>query len=211
MLGVARLLREQGTEVRFSSSNEVASYIQMRGFECNRLPLSDVHYNAAGELAVRETIISSGVMMARPLRQLTMELSNTASFDPDAVISDSVLSTVLAARMSGTRVITVLNQLLIDTMADRSLPRKFLSVGVSEGMSNTWGLSETVLLSDLPPPYTISENNLWNASLENFRYIGFLTQDDGGEPDHAYQAFKNDPRPRIFWQVSGAPGPGSRS
>ena len=205
MLGVARLLREQGTNVRFSSSNEVASYIQMRGFECNRLPLSDVHYNAAGELAVRETLISSGVIMARALGQLNLELANLASFNPDAVISDSVLSTVVAARMLGKRVFTVLNQVLIDTMANRSLLRKLLSVGVSEGMSNMWGLSETVFLPDLPPPYTISENNLWNVSLENFRYIGFLTLDDEGEPDQACRAFRNDPRPRIFWQVSGPP------
>ena len=205
MLGVARLLRERGTEVRFSSSNEVASYIQMRGFECNRLPLSDVSYNAAGELAVGKTIVSSGVVMARALRQLTLELANLASFNPDAVISDSVLSTVVAAKMLGRRVITVLNQLLIDAMADRSTLRKVLSVGVSEGMSNMWGLSEMVMLPDLPPPYTISENNLWNASLHNFRYIGFLTLDDEGEPDNAYQVFRNDPRTRIFWQVSGPP------
>jgi UDP-N-acetylglucosamine--N-acetylmuramyl-(pentapeptide) pyrophosphoryl-undecaprenol N-acetylglucosamine transferase len=206
MLSVAKLLREQGAAVRFSSSNEVASYIETQGFECNRLPLADVHYNEEGGLAVRKTVMSGGVIMARAYRQLTLELGNLASFDPDSVISDSAFTTVLAARILGKRVITILNQLKIDAAsAGGSVPHRLLSVGMSEGMGNMWGLSEEVLLPDLPPPYTISENNLWNANVQNVRYIGFLTLDDEGAADEAYNEFARDSRTRVFWQVSGPP------
>ncbi len=63
----------------------------------------------------------------------------------------------------------------------------------------------TVLLPDLPPPYTISEKNLWGSNVEKTRYVGFLAPSEGAEPDDAAAEFINDKRPKIFWQVSGPP------
>jgi UDP:flavonoid glycosyltransferase YjiC (YdhE family) len=203
MLAVARVLRGRGAEVRFSSSREVAHFIETQGFECNRLPLADVRYNENGSLSVKHTVASGGLIMARTYQQMRLELSHMMGFNPDAVLVDSALSTLLAARIIGKRPITVLNQLKIESSQRDSVPHRLLSAGTTEGMETLWGLSEQILLPDLPPPYTISENNLWNSSVENARYIGFLTQDDSGEPDSVLQWFLESRPPRIFWQVSG--------
>jgi UDP:flavonoid glycosyltransferase YjiC (YdhE family) len=169
------------------------------------LPLADVRYNEEGELSVKETVASSGVIMARAYQQLRLEISNMVKFDPDVVLSDSVLSTVLAARIVGKRVITVLNQLKIESSQRESVPHRLLSAGTSEGLGTLWGLSEKILLPDLPPPLTLSENNLWNANVDNTKYIGFLTPQDEGAPDEAHRSFVESRHPRIFWQVSGPP------
>jgi UDP:flavonoid glycosyltransferase YjiC (YdhE family) len=205
MLSVARVLREQGVEVRFSSSGEVVHFIEKQGFKCNRIPLADVRYDRDGGVSVTETVASTGMFMARTYQQLRLELSNLSRFDPDVVLSDSVLSTLLASRIARKRTITVVNQLRIEASPRRSLQHRILSAGTTEWLGTLVGLSDMVLLPDLPPPYTISESNLWNASVNNTKYIGFLTMEDEGTPDEALGSLANDSRPRIFWQVSGPP------
>lgn len=191
--------------VRFSSSSEVAHFIEKQSFECNRLPLADVRYNENGGLSVKRTVASGGIIMARTYQQLRLELSYLMTFDPDSVLIDSALSTLLAARILGKKTITILNQLRIESSQTGSVPHRLLSAGTSEGLGTLWGLSEKILVPDLPPPYTLSENNLWNANVGNTKYIGFLTQEDVGEPDEVHSRFLATRLPRIFWQVSGPP------
>ncbi|HUI86957.1 MAG TPA: glycosyltransferase [Nitrososphaerales archaeon] len=205
MLAVARALNEKGVQVRFSSSSEVAHFIEKQGFECNRLPLADVRYNEDGGLSVKHTVASGGIIMARTYQQMRLEISHMMSFDPDSVLVDSALSTLLAAKISGKRAITILNQLRIESSQRDSVPHRLLSAGMTEGMGTLWELSDEILLPDLPPPYTISESNLWNANIKNTRYIGFLTQEDEGTPDRAHRDFAGASLPKVFWQVSGPP------
>lgn len=80
-----------------------------------------------------------------------------------------------------------------------------LSGGTSAGVGRIWEMSDAILFPDLPPPYTISESNLWNGKVKNARYIGFLTGSDYGKSDSVAASFAADPRPRVFWQVSGPP------
>ena len=205
MLAVARALSYRGAQVQFSSSSEVANYIERQGFRCNTLPLADVLYNEEGGLSVKRTVGSAGLIMARTYQQVALEVAHMMRFGPDSVLVDSALSTLLAARALRRKPVTVLNQLRIESSQRGSVPHRLLSAGISEGMGTLWGLSETILLPDLPPPYTISESNLWNANVENTKYIGFLPQEDGGVPDCAHESFASARLPKVFWQVSGPP------
>jgi len=72
-------------------------------------------------------------------------------------------------------------------------------------MGKLWELSDEVLLPDLPPPYTISERNLWGSRVRNKRYIGFLQASPRAKPDPVAAEFAADPRRKVFWQVSGPP------
>jgi UDP:flavonoid glycosyltransferase YjiC (YdhE family) len=72
-------------------------------------------------------------------------------------------------------------------------------------MGKLWEFSDGIILPDLPPPYTISEKNLWGSNVEKIRYVGFLAPSDRGEADEAAKEFIADNRPKIFWQVSGPP------
>ncbi|MDG6988935.1 MAG: hypothetical protein JRN21_06370 [Nitrososphaerota archaeon] len=206
MLELARQLTARGAELEFSSSGEVASYISGRGYRCNSLPLADVKYSDNGEFQVKETLLESPMILARTYRQLALEVRNIEMFGADAVLSDSSLSTVLAGKVLRLPVFTVLNQLnLTSSNVKTGTLRKLLSVGTSEVMGRSWEFSDAILIPDLPPPYTISERNLWGSKVEKVRYVGFLSSTEDHAPDAAAEELAGDPRPKVFWQVSGPP------
>lgn len=206
MLEIAKVLTARRAEVEFSSSGEVASLIEDRGYRCNRLPLADVRYSDSGALQVKETLLASPSILARTYEQLAFELANIGHFDPDVVLSDSSLPTVLAGRILRRPTYTVLNQLnLTSSHTDERVLSRLLSVGTSAGMGKLWEFSDGIMLPDLPPPYTISERNLWGSNVEKTRYVGFLASPGKGPPDQASREFAADERPKIFWQVSGPP------
>jgi UDP-N-acetylglucosamine--N-acetylmuramyl-(pentapeptide) pyrophosphoryl-undecaprenol N-acetylglucosamine transferase len=206
MLEVAKELKGRNAIVEFSSSGEVASLIRSQGYACNDLPLADVRYSESGAFLVKETLMASPAILARTYRQLGGEIANIVRFGPDVVLSDSALPTILAARVLRVPAYTVLNQLsLTSSHQNKGVLRRLLSVGTSAGMGRLWEFSDEVLLPDLPPPYTISEKNLWGSNVEKTRYVGFLAPSEGGKPDSAATEFMNDGRPKVFWQVSGPP------
>jgi len=206
MLEVAKELRVRNAVVEFSSSGEVASLIKDHGYPCNDLPLADVQYSESGAFLLKETLIAYPTILARTYKQLGEEIANIERFGPDVVLSDSALPTILAARILRVPAYTVLNQLnLTSSHGNKGVLSRLLSVGISAATGKLWEFSDEVLLPDLPPPYTISEKNLWGSNVEKTRYVGFLAPSEGAEPDDAAAEFINDKRPKIFWQVSGPP------
>jgi UDP:flavonoid glycosyltransferase YjiC (YdhE family) len=206
MLRVADRLRQRGDEVVFSSSDEAACLIRQRGYTCNNLPLVDVRYSEEGGFSLRETMIDSPMILARAFRQVYREVSHMRASSPDVVLSDSSLPTVIAASVLRLPVFAVLNQLSLTSSHDTmSTPSRLLSVGLTATTSKLWELDDEVLLPDLPPPYTISEMNLWGSEVRNTRYIGFLSAPGSGGADVATKSLIEDRRPKVFWQVSGPP------
>ena len=206
MLEIAKELTARGAEAEFSSSGEVASFISSRGYRCNSLPLADVRYSENGEFQVKETLLDSPRILARTYQQVASEVANVGRFGADSVLSDSSLSTVIAAKVLRLPAFTVLNQLnLTSSNLKTGALRRLLSVGMSEVMGRAWEFSDAILLPDLPPPHTISERNLWGSNVKKARYVGFLTSTEDHRPDEAAAAFAGDPRPKVFWQISGPP------
>lgn len=206
MLEIANLLKANGSKVRFSSSGEVADFIEALGYECNKLPLADVKYGEDGGMSLRATMIGSPQVLARTYRQLYLELGNMKRFKPDVVLSDSSVATVFAAWSLKIRVYTILNQLnLAAPDTSRKVGAALISGGTTAGLSKIWERSDAILIPDLPPPYTISESSLWGGDHKNVRYIGFLHGSELAQSDSTSAAFAHDPRPKIFWQVSGPP------
>jgi UDP-N-acetylglucosamine--N-acetylmuramyl-(pentapeptide) pyrophosphoryl-undecaprenol N-acetylglucosamine transferase len=206
MLEVAEELTARGATVVMSSSGEVAALIRRKGYECNVLPLADVRYSPNGEFAFKETMIASPSILAKTYHQVALEISNIASFGPHVVLSDSALSTVLASRVLRLPTYTVLNQLnLTGSHGTQGAPSRLLSTGTSAGMGKLWEFSDEILLPDLPPPFTISERNLWGSNVEKTRYVGFLVPSERGEVDQAARDFAEARLPKLFWQVSGPP------
>lgn len=206
MLEIAGELTSRGVSVEFSSSGEVAALIKRRGYGCNRLPLADVRYSETGEFSLRGTLAASLSVLSRAYQQLGKELSNIGRFVPDVVLSDSSLPTVVAAKIHGLPAFTVLNQLnLTGPHEGGGAALRFFSLGISALMGKFWELSDEVLLPDLPPPYTISEKNIWGSGVGKTRYVGFLSTSGTCEPDAAALEFSADRRLKVFWQVSGPP------
>jgi len=206
MLEIAEKLVQDGNAVKFSSSGEVADFIEARGYECNRLPLVDVKYVGDGGVSLRASMAGSPQVLARTYRQLYLELGNMKRFGADVVLSDSSASTVFAARSLKIRVYTILNQLnLAAPNSSRRVGATILSGGMTATLSKIWELSDEILIPDLPPPYTISESSLLSGPYRNIRYVGFLHGSELTRRDSTSEAFASDPRLKIFWQVSGPP------
>jgi UDP-N-acetylglucosamine--N-acetylmuramyl-(pentapeptide) pyrophosphoryl-undecaprenol N-acetylglucosamine transferase len=206
MLEIAGALRARGDQVEFSSSGEVATLIERKGYRCNLLPLADVRYSNTGAFLVRETLLDTSSILWRTNRQVALELVQMGRFGPDVVLSDSALPTVIAGRILRLPTFTVLNQLnLASSHGEERALARLLSVGISAGMGRLWELSDAVILPDLPPPYTISEKNLWGSNVEKTRYVGFLLPSEESIPDAAAEEFQGSKLPKVFWQVSGPP------
>lgn len=207
MLEVASELTKRGDVVEFSSSGEVAGLIGRSGYKCNLLPLADVKYTDSGGFSVKQTLASTPALISRTYRQVALESSNIIRFGPSVVLSDSALPTLLASRLVRVPAFTVLNQLNLGGSGDGDGPAmRLLSFGTSTAMGRLWELSREVFLPDLPPPYTISERNLWGSNVAKTKYVGFLGVSGRAEPDLAAVEFASDKRPKVFWQVSGPPG-----
>jgi UDP-N-acetylglucosamine--N-acetylmuramyl-(pentapeptide) pyrophosphoryl-undecaprenol N-acetylglucosamine transferase len=212
MAAIADRLVTSGHDVRFSSSGEVTRWLQKKGYPCNDVPLVDVVFTDAGNFSATDTMKFFPLITARFCRQIEREVANLRLFEPHVVLSDTMVSTVVASRLLGIKSIAILNQLKL--VSSPKTPRtiaKLLS-GASMTVGNAfWELCDDILVPDLPPPYTISEQNLWRAgsASDRARYIGFLTPDRRKEPvdgDEFLEAWRGERRRRrVLWQISGPP------
>ncbi len=206
MLEVAGELRSRGAEVRLSSSEEAVTFTRGRGFECNDLPLADVTYSGEGAFSLRATLRDSPRTLTRAAQQVGLEIENIEAFGADAVLSDSALATAVAARLLRVPTFTVLNQLnFTGPNGSEGTDSRVIGAGVSGVLGKLWELSDKVFLPDLPPPYTISERNLWGSGVANTEYVGFLTPTDAPGPDPLEAEMLGEKLPRVFWPVSGPP------
>jgi UDP:flavonoid glycosyltransferase YjiC (YdhE family) len=208
MLAVARVLSASGESVRFSSSGDAVNLIKNCGYPCETLPLVDVSWHEEGRFSALGTARNFPLILARFTLQVNIEAGLISSFAPDVVISDSMLSTVLASRLNGVRIVTVLNQLRLEASSRTSLTvAKMISAGSVSLVDSLWDLSDEILLSDLPPPYTISERNLWSSgrAARRAKYVGFAVSPAQSLEDPVTRALARESRPVIYWQVSGPP------
>jgi UDP-N-acetylglucosamine--N-acetylmuramyl-(pentapeptide) pyrophosphoryl-undecaprenol N-acetylglucosamine transferase len=211
MAALAEALVASGDQVMFSSSGEVTRWLEARGYRCNDVPLVDVVFTSAGSFSAKETLKFFPVIMARLCRQLEREVGNLKRFAPHVVLSDSMGSTVVASKLLGIRSVALLNQLrLISSPRTPRTAAQLLAGGSVTVGDICWGLCDEILIPDLPPPYTISEKNLWNAGSASARarYVGFLTPDRRTSPggDELLEKWRTEKRRRkVFWQISGPP------
>ena len=132
-----------------------------------------------------------------------------AKFGPSLVVSDSRLSTVLAARQKSYPVITMLNQfkVLFPPRFHGEPVGRFYERIAGDVLGLLWSLSDQVLMTDLPPPYTIGESNLEGTDVSNIvRYVGFTSprvEISEEQLKSARQQLGIDGRPLVFIQISG--------
>jgi UDP-N-acetylglucosamine--N-acetylmuramyl-(pentapeptide) pyrophosphoryl-undecaprenol N-acetylglucosamine transferase len=211
MAALAEELLAAGDEVAFSSSGEVTGWLEAKGYRCNDVPLVDVEFNDAGAFSATRTLRRSPVLLGRLCRQVQREVGNLVRFAPRVVLSDSMGSTVVAARLMGVRSVAILNQLRLISSPQTPKVIGQLLAGASITLVNAvWEFCDEILVPDLPPPYTISERNLWNAgsASSRARYIGFLTPkgDAGARGDELPDGWRAEKsRRKVFWQISGPP------
>jgi UDP-N-acetylglucosamine--N-acetylmuramyl-(pentapeptide) pyrophosphoryl-undecaprenol N-acetylglucosamine transferase len=179
LIMIAEGLQSLGIEFKFSTFGEAARYLSCLGYSCNIVPPMEFGWTSEGHFSISTSIANLPRYFVNFSRQVNNEISNMIKFRPDIVVSDTRLSPVLASKILHIPSIVILNQvrlLLSPTLRRYRVTRSFETLN-GEVLGLGWTLTEKILIPDLPPPYTISENNVWgtNSVRNKLEYVGFTT------------------------------------
>lgn len=210
MVRVARSVEKSGCDVVFSTWGEAAAYVASEGFRCLNAPNMDVRWDPVGGFAgVRHIAADLPGMVSSFFKQVSFEMESLRRFGADIVLSDSRLSAVVASHLRGVPSLVVLNQIRLLLPQDDSIcSRRFLEDLGGEVVASLWSLSRRILIPDLPPPYTISERNLWGVgnAVRKMRYVGFMVEDLRSSEERladVQRTLRLDDKPLVFAQISG--------
>jgi UDP-N-acetylglucosamine--N-acetylmuramyl-(pentapeptide) pyrophosphoryl-undecaprenol N-acetylglucosamine transferase len=161
---IARKLLEKKAEVVFSTYQEGIRYVEREKFPLIKAPPIGFQVKPDGTVDFKQTAVNPGPFLASftLLNQINAEVQTIGTFKPDVVVSDSRISSLLAARILRIPRICILNQFQV------IFPRKkhFLSLAKFADfitltiMGKMWTTGNTILIPDFPPPYTICAGNL---------------------------------------------------
>jgi UDP-N-acetylglucosamine--N-acetylmuramyl-(pentapeptide) pyrophosphoryl-undecaprenol N-acetylglucosamine transferase len=211
VLDITTPLKVSGDKIRYSCSGQGLRYIRTQWPESDAVecPGLDVEWTEEGSFSSRDFVVHFPLMLRSFLKQVAFEAESIARFDPNVAVSDSRLSAVLGARMMSYPVITMLNQFKV-TLPPRFSRRVLAPVYeriAGDVLGLLWSLSEEVLVTDLPPPYTIGEANVAGTDVSKIvRYVGFTSpclEISEERLQKAREVLEFDRRPLVFFQISG--------
>jgi UDP-N-acetylglucosamine--N-acetylmuramyl-(pentapeptide) pyrophosphoryl-undecaprenol N-acetylglucosamine transferase len=210
-LDIAAPLGANGGSVRYSCFGQGYRYMVTHkpGVDAIESPALDVEWTEEGSFSSRDFVVHFPRMVGSFVRQLAFEEDRISDYKPSVVVSDSRLSAVLAGWSRRYPVVTMLNQFMV-TLPPRyrkgRLSRLYERIA-GDVLGLLWSLSDQVLLTDLPPPYTIGEANVAGTDVSRIvKYVGFTTPGlelDQEKMRHARTLLNGDGRPLVFFQVSG--------
>ena len=211
LLMVADQLKQEGTNVQFSSYGEAVSYISMRGFRCTAVSPVEFAWSMEGGFSVKDSIANVPAWFANFSRQVNQETRNMAECNPSIVLSDSRLSPLMAARLLKVPSIVMLNQikLLLSPRLHNLLASRIFENVMGEFLGSMWAMADRVLVPDLPPPYTLSAHNIWDigSTLRKLEYIGFASPRPQINKERVIKVANmlgfDKSRPIVFVHVSG--------
>jgi UDP-N-acetylglucosamine--N-acetylmuramyl-(pentapeptide) pyrophosphoryl-undecaprenol N-acetylglucosamine transferase len=211
LIMVANNLQSSKVEIRFSSFGEAVMYISIHGYECVRVPAVEFAWNMKGEFSIKYSIANLPKWFTNFSRQVNNEVQYMIKYQPDIIVSDSRLSSLITAKFLGLPAIVILNQvklLLSPRLREFKVARLFEKIN-GEILGTMWTLADKILIPDLPPPYTIAGHNVWDISTiaRKLEYIGFtapklcFTQEQLSKVAHYLGLDRS--KPIVFIHVSG--------
>lgn len=169
---IAREFARRGDDVVFSSYLDGLEYLKSAGLRhFSAVPIS-FRTREDGTVDPKLTATQNGVTVGlwKFVKQLVAEVRQIVMYNPDIVISDTRVSTLLAGRILRRPTCLILNQYSVQ------MPIHAKAKGVADGVALyfariiwkyaaallglAWGMSDVIIVPDLKPPYTISRYNL---------------------------------------------------
>ncbi len=212
---IAREFSNENVDVLFSSYLDALDYLKRSGFTYfSAIPLS-FRTREDGTIDPKMTMSQNGVTVGLWgfIRQLIGEVRQISAFEPDVVISDTRISTLIAAFILRKPRILILNQYSVQMPKDDRRHRlndrpmlfaaKIIWRYISAMLELAWGVSDLIIVPDLKAPYTISRYNLAipPGIRRKVRLVGPLTPSKFNFPSGARHA--GIARPLVFACVSG--------
>jgi len=160
---VALKLLDMGNEILFSTYSDACAFVQREGLPLRKAPPISFAVKPDGKVDFRQTTVYPGIFSTYIfLNQLRAELKFMKAFKPDFVISDSRISSILAAKLLKVPVISLLNLYRVKIPREKRFLRlaRIADGGILTIIGLVWNFGEEVLIPDFPAPYTLSVNNL---------------------------------------------------
>jgi len=194
-------------ESYFTCWGEGLEYLRKSGLPSTEVPAVDVEWGEAGRMAFKKTLRRFPYAYVNFARQTVLERDIMLKMDPKLVVSDSRLSSVLAAWLSGRPSVLIINQLRISLPPVAGGLRWPIEKLSAELLALAWDRSDSILAPDLPPPYTLSEQQLWNVKVAagKMKYVGFMMRkkEVSDEARSSVRATYARGRKLVFAQISG--------
>ncbi|MGN6708958.1 MAG: hypothetical protein ACTHKF_06375 [Candidatus Nitrosocosmicus sp.] len=175
---LASKLKESGYESKFSSFGEAENYLNIHGYICNHIPPVEFLWGREGEFSTKHNITKIPQWITNLPIQINKEIRYIKNYDPSIIISDSRISSLIAGKLLNIPTILLINQikLLLTPALRKYRIIKFFETCFGEFMGGLWSASDKILIPDLPPPYTISEEtiNTVISTKPKINYIGFI-------------------------------------
>jgi len=211
LMTIAEKVQKNNLEVKFSSFGEAVKYISMYGYGCNQVPPVEFSWNTQGSFSLKNSISNVPNWFKNFTIQMVKEVEMMIKYAPNIIVSDSRLSSLISAKLLGIPSIVLLNQikLLLSPKLHSFKAGRFFETVNGEFIGSLWCLANEILIPDLPPPYTISENNIWNTSsvLKKIKYIGIIAPKMNISKQQIIKVtnilnFSNS-KPIVFFHISG--------
>ncbi|MCX6649553.1 MAG: glycosyltransferase [Candidatus Bathyarchaeota archaeon] len=156
---IAQELRRRGAEIIFSTYLEGIDYTEKQGFRVLPAPPISMSNDSSGSIDLKMSSINQGVKALPTFaRQVNVELRYMKAFRPDAVVSDSRLSPIFAAKLLDIPILLILNQFtpLIPVKKDMFMLSKVGDGVIMTLIGRGWGYADKILIPDFPAPNTLS-------------------------------------------------------
>ncbi|WP_287585379.1 glycosyltransferase [Candidatus Borrarchaeum sp.] len=217
LITLAKKLRDIGASCFFSTNGDAVQFVKAHNFPVAEGPA--ILYSELPDGSpdfVRTTTRPISHIYAL-LKQIRREIQLIKRFNPDVIISDSRLSTVIAAWLLGRPCLLVLQQLKIiiphitKLSKIRKILKKLLEYGLVAFLSVVWRRSQKIYIPDFPYPLTIakSQMHVYSSFYNRVEFIGPIIDitpemvfEDSS--DLAIKSSYNlDNRPLIYCGLSG--------
>jgi UDP:flavonoid glycosyltransferase YjiC (YdhE family) len=211
---IANRLRGENFDVAFSTYGEGLRYVEHEKLPLMKAPPISFQVKPDGSVDFRRTAMNPGPFLASftLLNQVNAEVKFIESFRPDIIVSDSRISSLVAARLLRIPRICILNQfqLIVPRRKQHLYLARFADSVTLTLIGRMWTSGNIVLIPDFPPPYTISAGNLNipKPYRKNLRLIGPILEVHPDELDSESELRKKlrvpSERPLIFVPLSGS-------
>jgi len=155
---IARKLKEMGWEVSSSSYGDGLEYLKRLNLDVKPVPIVRYEVLPEAKVSIKLTIFRNVLLPIRFAEQVAYEMNYLEG--ADIAISDTRASTIIAGKLLGKPVLTILNQFNIRVVYPRYRRIIELLEGIAQIVGWIWARSDKILIADYPPPLTISKRNL---------------------------------------------------
>ena len=197
---------EDNFTYRFSSFKDGYEFLVKNKFQCKNIYPLDISWKKDGTVSTTKTIIRSPLLSGIFLYHLKEEYEFLKKYKPDVVFSDSRLSPILCANKLKIPSMVILNQIKL-LVEIRNKRRKRLETINGQLLGKLWNYADEIFIPDLPPPYTISKENMQGVDSikDKITYIGFILKQRDEEKKFSIinELDIDKDKKTIYVQVSG--------